>query len=184
MPNFTKKAIEEAFLRLLEQRPLAKIKIKDIVEECGINRNSFYYHFADLPSLIEEMIFDQLDTALKSRPINSSVEEYFTAIVNLMLTHKTAMMHIYRSVNRDIFEKYLMNACRYAVSSFSALRLADLAISPEDRALIERLYQCECFGVIIEWLDNDMTEDILPAIHRLCALRDEQVASLSRRGNG
>ena len=180
MPNFTKKAIEEAFLRLLEQKPLSKIKIRDIVEECGFNRNSFYYHFADLPALVEEMVFDQLDAALKDRPVQSSVEENFTAIVNLMLSHKTAMMHIYRSVNRDIFEKYLMNACRYAVSSYFSGRLAALPISPEDRCLIERLYKCECFGVIVEWLDNDMNEDILPAIHRLCVLRDEQLTVLIR----
>ena len=45
MANFTRKAIKEAFLKLLNQRPLSQITVKDIVEDCGINRNSFYYHF-------------------------------------------------------------------------------------------------------------------------------------------
>ena len=45
MPNFTKIAIQQSFLRLLSQRPITKITVKDIVEDCGINRNSFYYHF-------------------------------------------------------------------------------------------------------------------------------------------
>lgn len=39
MPSFTKKAIKEAFIKLLEQYPLKQISVKDIVEECGINRN-------------------------------------------------------------------------------------------------------------------------------------------------
>ena len=53
MPSFTKRAIKEAFLRQLADRPLSQITVKDIVEECGINRNSFYYHYEGLPALLE-----------------------------------------------------------------------------------------------------------------------------------
>ena len=53
MPNFTKKAIKDSMKKLLNERPLNQITVKDIVEDCGINRNSFYYHFEDMPSLIE-----------------------------------------------------------------------------------------------------------------------------------
>ena len=49
MANFTRRAIKEAFTSLLEERPLNDITVKDIVERCGINRNSFYYHYQDLP---------------------------------------------------------------------------------------------------------------------------------------
>ena len=45
MPNFTQNAIKASFLKLLGQRPLNQITVKDIVEDCGVNRNSFYYHF-------------------------------------------------------------------------------------------------------------------------------------------
>lgn len=45
MANFTKQAIKAAFLELLDEKPLNKISVRDIVERCGINRNSFYYHF-------------------------------------------------------------------------------------------------------------------------------------------
>ena len=43
-------AIMESVLKLLEERPLSKITVKDIVDECGINRNTFYYHFEDISS--------------------------------------------------------------------------------------------------------------------------------------
>mgnify|MGYP003228301041 CR=1 FL=1 len=36
MTQFTSKAIEESFIRLLNERPLDKITIKDIVDDCGI----------------------------------------------------------------------------------------------------------------------------------------------------
>ncbi len=56
MANFTKKAIRESFLKLLTQRPLSQITVKDIVADCGINRNTFYYYFEDISNLIENIV--------------------------------------------------------------------------------------------------------------------------------
>ena len=65
MANFTRTAIKSTFLKLLNQRPLGQITDKDIVEDCGINRNSFYYHFEDLPALIEEIIGEQVQALIR-----------------------------------------------------------------------------------------------------------------------
>lgn len=43
--NRTKQAIVNAFWELLDEKPLSKITVKDIVERCQVNRNTFYYHF-------------------------------------------------------------------------------------------------------------------------------------------
>ena len=56
MANFTRKAIMDACIKLLEKKPLNRITVRDIVEECGISRNSFYYHFEDVPSLLKAII--------------------------------------------------------------------------------------------------------------------------------
>lgn len=61
MSGFTKQAIRNSFIKLLNERPVSQITVKDIVEDCGINRNSFYYHYQDLPSMIQEIILDELD---------------------------------------------------------------------------------------------------------------------------
>ena len=61
MPSFTRKAIMESFMKLLDARPLNKITIKDIVEECGINRNTFYSHFEDIPALVEAIFKEETD---------------------------------------------------------------------------------------------------------------------------
>ena len=68
MANFTRRAIKDTFLKLLNQRPLSQITIKDIVEDCGINRNSFYYHFEDLPALVEEIVEEQVQVLIQNHP--------------------------------------------------------------------------------------------------------------------
>ena len=51
----TREALKSALLRLLEERPLREITVKDLVQSCGVNRNTFYYHFKDIPALLVEL---------------------------------------------------------------------------------------------------------------------------------
>ena len=53
MAQRTKKRIQETFLAMLEQESLDKITVKDLVDRCGMNRNTFYYYYQDLYALLE-----------------------------------------------------------------------------------------------------------------------------------
>ena len=108
MPNFTKQAIKSAFMKLLNEQPLNKISVRSIVEECGINRNSFYYHFQDIPSLIEEIVMEEIDTLIAKYPTISSLNECVNLAFRFAIENKKAVLHIYNSINRDIYESYIM----------------------------------------------------------------------------
>ena len=58
MPNFMKDTIKQSFIKLMNEKPISKITVKDIVVDCKINRNSFYYHYEDLPALVMELIIE------------------------------------------------------------------------------------------------------------------------------
>ena len=49
----TEELIVQAVERLLMQKKVKKLTVKDIVEECGITRQTFYYHFRDIPDLLK-----------------------------------------------------------------------------------------------------------------------------------
>ena len=53
MSQITKRALEQSLKNLLQQKPLSKITISDITEDCGISRMTFYYHFKDIYDLVE-----------------------------------------------------------------------------------------------------------------------------------
>ena len=53
MSNITKRALEDSLKHLLLKKPVNKITINDISEDCGVNRATFYYHFQDIYALIE-----------------------------------------------------------------------------------------------------------------------------------
>ncbi len=47
MSQITKKALTASLKKLLSQKPLDKITVIDIVEDCEVNRQTFYYHFQE-----------------------------------------------------------------------------------------------------------------------------------------
>ena len=53
MSQVTKRALEASLKKLLLERPLDKITVTDIAEDCGINRMTFYHHFRDIYALVE-----------------------------------------------------------------------------------------------------------------------------------
>ena len=165
MPNFTKKAIKETFIELLDERPLNKITVQDIVEACGINRNSFYYHYQDLPALLEEVIAERVQALMSDHPTIDSIEDSFDAALDFVLDHKRAVLHIFNSLSRDVFERYLIDVCRYVVTTYIDTAFADQ--EPERKQILIRYHKCACFGHIIDWLNTGMKDDVSAYFHQV-----------------
>ena len=184
MSDLTKNAIKQTLIMMLEQRPYNEITVKELAKACGINRNSFYYHFQSIPSLLEEMIKESLDDIIREYPSFSSLEECLSAVVAFAESSKRAILHIYRSVDRGIFEQYLWEACDYAVKSYCESVFGDQTVGDEDKRIIQQYYKCECFGQVMAWMESGMKDDIRVSFRRICELKRghaEEMIARSRR---
>ncbi|MBD9209341.1 MAG: TetR family transcriptional regulator [Clostridiales bacterium] len=170
MANFTKQAIKSSFMKLLNQQPLSKISVRDIVEDCGINRNSFYYHFQDIPSLIEEIIKEDADRIIEQHPTVNSLRECINIMFRYALENKKAVLHIYNSANRDIYEKSMMKLCEYVVTKYLETAFGKDPESEKARASAIIFFKCELFGLSFEWIEKGMKEDAIEEIYSLADL--------------
>lgn len=175
MASFTRKAIMDSCLRLLDERPVDKITVKDIVEDCGINRNTFYYHFEDLPSLINAIINEDAQKAVDDNISVNSLWECFESVINYAMKRRRVVMHLYHSANRFVYEQQLFVICEHAVTQYVDKVIGNLGgvrIAEEDRQIIIQSYTCECFGQIVNWLNDGMADGFSERMIRLCRLRE------------
>ena len=179
--NITKQAIREAFVDLLNERPLSRIKVKDITDRCGVNRNTFYYHYQDVAALLEEICQIQVDRIIADYPSPNSLADCLNVGMRFALENKRAIMHIYASENREAYVNALWRICEQAVRTYVDTAFPDKDLSPRDREIIIRYHKCECFGLIIDWISNGMREDLLADIKRLCELRKGSTEELIYR---
>ena len=170
MPPFTKREIKNSFIKLLTERPISQITVKDIVEDCGVNRNSFYYHFQDIPSLLEEIIVEMTAKVIENLPEESTFEEKVTAALQEINLNKRMIYHIYGSSNREFYEKQLMKICEHVIRTYIRSREYSERVDSKDLEFVISYLKCELFGQLIDWLNHDMSYDIVEHSRILCRM--------------
>lgn len=181
MANFTKKAIRDSFVKLLSEKPLSQITIRDIVDDCGVNRNTFYYYFQDLPQLVETIVDEEAQRIIREYPTIDSIEGCLNAAIDFVLKNRKAVLHIYHSINRDIYEQYQWRVCEHVVTVYLDGILSGRRVSEQDRKVIIDYIKCVCFGVIIGWLETGMQEGIQARFHRICELKQGDLEHMIAR---
>ena len=106
MPSFTKKAIMESFLHLMEKKPLEKITVRDLVDECGINRNTFYYYFQDIYAVLEEYCELALAALSKEKCPQSLILSLFELARAFTASHPRAAKMMAFSLGYEGLERY------------------------------------------------------------------------------
>lgn len=170
MPPFAKREIKNSFIKLLTERPISQITVKDIVEDCGVNRNSFYYHFQDIPSLLEEIIVEMTAKVIENLPEESTFEEKVTATLQEINLNKRMIYHIYGSSNREFYEKQLMKICEHVTRTYIRSREYSERVDSKDLEFVISYLKCELFGQLIDWLNHDMSYDIVEHSRILCRM--------------
>ncbi len=173
MTQFTSKAIEESFIRLLNERPLDKITIKDIVDDCGISRNTFYYHFQDITALLEHILNADVERVLSEHMDVDSWEEGFISGAHFALENKRLVYHIYNSVSRERVEQYLYSIAGEVMRLYVAKvteqveHAAHKKVFPADQKMIIDFYKFALVGMILDWLNTGMKKEPETLIRRM-----------------
>ena len=178
MTQLTKREIKNTFLKMLEVKPLNQITVKLLVSECGINRNSFYYHYQDIPALIEEIVTEETDAIIREYSTIDSMETGLKAILSFASMKRKALLHIFNSINRDIFEQHLWKICDYVIRAYLDPILANSKLNEFEKKVAAKFYKCECFGFAMDWLNNGMEEEAQAQIDRFCEFHTKMFEQL------
>lgn len=96
----TKQAICEAFSQLLEEKPISKISVREIAAQCGVARNTFYYHYRDIPTLLQQILEEVMDELVRRYYSPKSPVDCIRALLDYMKAPQKALLHIYRYLPR------------------------------------------------------------------------------------
>jgi probable dihydroxyacetone kinase regulator len=170
MSEITKRALSQSLKKLLAEKPLDKITVTDIVSDCGVNRQTFYYHFQDLADLVEWTCLEDADKALQDRKTYTTWQEGFLSIFALMQSDKVFIMNIYHSVSLDQLELYLYKLTYPLLLNVVNEQAKGMEVREEDKAFIANFYKYSFVGLVLEWIKKDMRDDPQSIIDRLSIL--------------
>lgn len=166
MAQFTKYALENSLKKLLAQKPLNKITVSDITEDCGINRMTFYYHFKDIYDLVEWACLEDAKKALEGKKTAETWQQGFVQIFQAVRENKPFILNVYRCVSREMVEKYLSPLTENLLMGVIDEISANMVVRSEDKAFIAQVYSYAFIGLLLDWIKDDMRQDPQELISR------------------
>ena len=181
MSDLTKRALEQSLKNLLLQKPLSKITISDIADDCGINRMTFYYHFKDIYDLIEWSCEEDARKALEGKKTYDTWQQGLLQIFEAVQENKVFILNVYRSISREQVENYLYKLTYQLLIGVVHEQAEGMSVREEDQDFIATVYKYAFVGLMLDWIKNDMKADPALLVDRLAAVIHGNVAAAPER---
>lgn len=177
MAENTKTALRQALKDRMKEKPLEKIRIKELTEACGINRQSFYYYYADIYDLIKDILETDIEQAVGQFHSMDNWEEGMLGVYEMTRENRDFIVAVYNALPKEtlqysletIFKKYMFQA------------LSDTAggslLGDEDREIFMNFCCFGFTGTYLHWIQNGMMEDPQSLMDRLSVFTKEGLMS-------
>ena len=176
MASDMKEAIAAAAKKLLMEKEVKKLTVKDIVEECRITRQAFYYHFEDIPDLFHWILERDMERVLSEVKSMDGGEARLRYLFALGINSTPYIKKGMESNYRDELERYLTEYTYRLLE-----RLCDEYGLYQDRSrfefsLILKYHSQAILGLMKNWTKAD-TENLDQIVHTIFSLMTEGVAT-------
>ena len=152
MPLDMKDNIAEAARRLLMENNVKKLTVKDIVEECQITRQTFYYHFQDIMDVLE-WTFRRATHELVQKSLDEEDRiGALTAYVTFVRQNRSKFERLRYSRRWVQIEGMLVEAVTVYLAEIARTKVPDIDVSVDDMEVMLRFYASGMVGVLLQYV--------------------------------
>ena len=177
----TKKALADSLKELMRDIPLNKITVKNIVDKCGLNRQTFYYHFQDIFNLVDWIYQTEAVESIAQYRSYSTWTDGFYKIFLYIENNRAFCLNTLNSLSRSHLDMYL-----YAVTNDLLMGVINeischMQVKEEYKKFIANFYTLAFNGLVIQWMMNGMKENPKLIIEKLSELIEGNFIKALRR---
>ena len=169
MPADMKETIAESAKKLIVEKRVKKLTVKDVVEECQITRQTFYYHFDDIPDLFRWMLKREEARLYQTTEALHDGEAVLKYFFQLAISAGPDVRRGMQTNYREEFQKLLYEYCYHFLESGVEQSGKYAGCSHADKDLVLRYHTHAMLGILQDWKDAD-TAHLDETIHKLYCL--------------
>ncbi|MGX7024264.1 TetR-like C-terminal domain-containing protein [Vagococcus hydrophili] len=173
--QYTKKLIHDTFIKMLNEEPLKRITVKDLALACEINRNAFYYYYADIYELLSEIFETNIQLVVDEFNESNSWEDSFLKATDFALANKKAIYHVYDSMQKEELVHFIFEISGNMMKAYVKCVNQEIQAPEADQEYIAYFYQCALTGMVVKWLQSGMKEEPKEVISRIGFLFDGNI---------
>ncbi len=168
--DVTKQLMAESLKKLMKKTPFNKISIHNIVEDCGLTRQAFYYHFQDVYELLG-WIYSNEALEYGRKEINYETwEAAYLEVFEYIEKNKQFCMNTLNSIGRGHLERFLIaNTATYLTNIVNEVAI-DMHVTEKNKKFIVDFYTPAFIAVLVKWMEDGMKEDPHNVVQNVGAL--------------
>lgn len=170
MSNITKVALADSLKKLLQIKTLDKITVKDVVENCGVNRQTFYYHFHDIYDLLGWFFIEEAEKIVGNKKTYTTWQQGFLQAFRYVSNDKKLIINAYNSIGREYLENYLYSIVYELLKDIVEEKAEGMNVSEEDKKFVADFYKYAFVGLSLEWIRMGMKDEPEFIIEKLSKL--------------
>lgn len=158
--DMTKRLLTDSLKRLMAQKPLNKITIREITEGCGVNRQTFYYHFEDIYDLLRWMYRQEALALLDQREGVLIWQDGLLQLFRYLQENRAVCLCALHSVSREHLKRFFRDDINSVIQNTIQNLAAQLNYPASDREidLLTRFYVSALAGITEDWLQGEIRE--------------------------
>ena len=171
MASFTKFAILKVFGDLAASRPVDKITVKDITDQCGISRNTFYYHYQDIYQVLKAYVQYSAEHVIELM-VEDEGEDGKAGLkeIRYLEANRELLCNLYRSAANEEVRNCLQSASQIIFDRLIESVSQGMEVQAEDKKILSAVCQYTVRGIMTSWMEEDGTlngETLEQAVVRL-----------------
>lgn len=153
--NITKKAIVNSFKELMEHKPFDKITVSDITQHCGLNRQTFYYHFQDKYALLNWIYHNEVIHEFTNNLNFDNWGEHLLQTSKVIQDNIKFYRNALLTASSDEFRNYFFDAVKGIFLEAIHHIAIGYTIDEKDCSFIAEFFAYGISGTIINWICFD-----------------------------
>jgi probable dihydroxyacetone kinase regulator len=105
----TKQALAAALKEKMKTKPFSKITVRELIEECGVNRKTFYYHFQDIYALLRWLFEEEAIQVIKQFNLLLDWEDAIGFTCDYIQENRDVLQCACQSIGRDILKRFFFS---------------------------------------------------------------------------
>ena len=169
----TKQALVDSLKQLLTKKSFSKITVTEIVENCGYNRKTFYYHFEDIYSLLRWMLEQDLLSVVDSNELTSDPEKVIRFALSYIKQNRQLLTCVITELGHDELRNFLYDDFAAPIRMVIQKTESEIGLTLDDayREYLTSFYTSGMTGMIIRVLlrkissEDEFIEDMITTFH-------------------
>lgn len=105
----TKHILVNSFKKFMKKKPLSKITISEICNDCGMNRKTFYYHFEDINDMLHWMLEQEALIVVKQFDLLHDYEEVVRFVIDYVDANDHILCCVYDAMGREGMKRFFLS---------------------------------------------------------------------------